>query len=341
MVMRRLVVIAALAALLAAPGASGKSANWAQPQIRTAVAHGLLARSVAAFRPDDPLTKGALADLVAGLSDGMLEPSADPSSPASVSELDTALVRGLGFGDSAHRFYLAARAAGLAPPARFGTEVTARMLELRFNHPAGQDELELLPSEPATRAEAAYSAARALGFSDWQTDAVAQASEDFELPELTPWQRRILHTAVQFVGYPYIWGGESETPESPFGAQAHGGFDCSGFVWRVYKIQKYANEGTLADTLQGRTTFTMSGEVPAAKRISLANLQPADVLFFGAKGPKSKPAQVDHTGIYLGNGWFIHSSGYGVAVTTLTGWYGNRFAWGRRPLAEAKLVPPA
>ena len=65
----------------------------------------------------------------------------------------------------------------------------------------------------------------------------------------------------------------------------------------------------------------MSGEVPAAKRIALAKLQPADVLFFGAKGPKSKPAQVDHTGIYLGNGWFIHSSGYGVAVTTLTGWY--------------------
>jgi cell wall-associated NlpC family hydrolase len=43
-------------------------------------------------------------------------------------------------------------------------------------------------------------------------------------------------------------------------------------------------------------------------------------------------------GIYLGNGWFIHSSDYGVAITTLTGWYGKRFAWGRRPLAEAGLV---
>ena len=51
-----------------------------------------------------------------------------------------------------------------------------------------------------------------------------------------------------------------------FGVSAPGGFDCSGFVWRVYKIQEYADEGTLADTLQGRTTFAMSGEVPAAKR---------------------------------------------------------------------------
>jgi cell wall-associated NlpC family hydrolase len=43
-------------------------------------------------------------------------------------------------------------------------------------------------------------------------------------------------------------------------------------------------------------------------------------------------------GIYLGNGWFIHSSGYGVAVAQLSGWYSTRFAWGRRPLAETGLT---
>jgi cell wall-associated NlpC family hydrolase len=42
-------------------------------------------------------------------------------------------------------------------------------------------------------------------------------------------------------------------------------------------------------------------------------------------------------GIYLGNGWFIHSSGYGVAVAQLDGWYAREFAWARRPLAEAGL----
>jgi cell wall-associated NlpC family hydrolase len=157
------------------------------------------------------------------------------------------------------------------------------------------------------------------------------------LPQLTTWQKRILQTAVRFIGYPYIWGGESETKQSPFGPQVHGGFDCSGFVWRVYKLERYAGAEQLAGTLQGRTTYVMSGEVPKAKRVPFAKLQPADVIFFGAHGPSSKPSEVDHMGIYLGNGWFIHSSGYGVAVAQLSGWYRARFAWARRPLAEAGL----
>jgi cell wall-associated NlpC family hydrolase len=81
----------------------------------------------------------------------------------------------------------------------------------------------------------------------------------------------------------------------------------------------------------------MSGEVPASQRIGLAALQPADVLFFGSKGPRSQPSQVDHTGIYIGNGWFIQSSGNGVDLETLDGWYKKEFAWARRPLAEAGL----
>jgi cell wall-associated NlpC family hydrolase len=43
-------------------------------------------------------------------------------------------------------------------------------------------------------------------------------------------------------------------------------------------------------------------------------------------------------GIYVGNGWFIHSSGYGVALATLDGWYQREFAWARRPLREAGLA---
>jgi cell wall-associated NlpC family hydrolase len=252
--------------------------------------------------------------------------------------LDAGLVRALGLSDSAYRFYLGARSVGLKPPTRFGNEVAARLLELRTNHPAGQDDLELLPTDPATRAEAAYSAARVLGFSGWEIEGARRESLDFALPVLTSWQRRVLQTAVKFIGFPYVWGGESETTTSPYGAQAQGGFDCSGFVWRVYKLQAYPGAGALADTLKGRTTFAMSGEVPAKERIPFARLKPGDVLFWGAGGPRSKPAQVDHTGIYLGNGWFIHSSGYGVAVAQLSGWYKQRFAWGRRPLAEAGLT---
>jgi len=81
----------------------------------------------------------------------------------------------------------------------------------------------------------------------------------------------------------------------------------------------------------------MSAEVPRAQRIRFADLQPGDVVFFGAKGPRSKPAQVDHAGIYAGNGWFIHSSDQGVSLARLDGWYRTSFAWARRPLAEASL----
>lgn len=54
-------------------------------------------------------------------------------------------------------------------------------------------------------------------------------------------------------------------------------------------------------------------------------------------GLASSLASVDHAGIYLGNRWFINSSGYGVAIASLNGGAGSRFAWARRPLAEAGL----
>jgi cell wall-associated NlpC family hydrolase len=252
--------------------------------------------------------------------------------------LDAGLVRSLGLSDAAYRFYLAARAAGLKPPARFGNEVVARRLELRTNHPAGQDDLELLPSDPATRAEAAYSAARVLGFSGWEVEGTRQESLDFTLPQLTPWQKRVLQTAVKFIGYPYVWGGESDTTSSPFGAQAQGGFDCSGFVWRVYKLTPYPGERGLAGVLRGRTTYQMSGEVPRRDLIPAAKLQPGDVMFFGAHGRHSTPSEVDHAALYLGNGWFIQSSDEGVTLLPFSGWYATSFAWGRRPLREAGLT---
>ena len=311
--------------------------SWAQAELRAVVAAGLMAKEAAA-RPNDPLTRGELETMTAGLLHAVPATPSAPAASVTMSGLDARLVTTLGLADTAKAFIDNAKTAGLTPPSRFGTEAVARLLGLRTNHPASLDKLELSPLEPANHAEAAYSAARILHFGEWDAATAEELAQTFVLPEYTPWQKQILNTAVKFIGYPYIWGGESETTTSPYGPQVHGGFDCSGFVWRVYKLQAYAREGKLADVLKGRTTYAMSGEVPAAKRISLAKLQPADVIFFGAVGPKSKPAQVDHMGIYLGNGWFIHSSGYGVAVAQLSGWYAQRFAWGRRPLAEASLV---
>jgi cell wall-associated NlpC family hydrolase len=351
--MSRLLTVLACCALLATPSAlaggigdsggarsSKRSAatSWAQAEIRAVVRHGLMAKTVAAFRANDALTQGELASLVSGLTKQPTRASADPSGEVTVAGLDARLVRALGLSDAAKAFGDGARAAGIATPSRFGTETVARLLGLRTNHPATHDDLELLPTDPVTRAETAYSVAHILGFRGWETQSVESAAATFELPQLGAWQKRVLNTAVRFVGFPYVWGGTSEKPEAPFGVDAPGGFDCSGFVWRVYKLQAYSGGAALSTTIRGRTTYQMSGEVPKAKRIPYAKLAPGDLLFFGPGGPRSQPGSIGHAGIYLGGGWLIHSSGQGVAVTPLTGWYRDEFAWGRRPLAEAGLL---
>ena len=376
----RLTLLAAACAVAgvcaaAAPGSARRLPNWAAPQISAVVAHGLMAKSVKNFRPNDVLTQQTLANLVSGLQDQLGDPpvtappdsggstgttstgttgttttttggtttapTGSPNTPMTMAALDHSLVTMLGLKRAANEFTQGAKAAGLSVPGRFGTEVVARLLGLRTNHPAAQDFLELRPQDPATRAEAAYSAAQILDFGplsdSWQIAQVKSLADAFTLPTLTDWQLQLLTTAFSKIGMPYVWGGTSDTTEVDFGVTARGGYDCSGFIWRVYKLQSYADEGSLASTILGRTTYSMSVEVPSSKRISFQKLQPADVIFFGTKGPKSTGAQIFHTAIYAGNGWFIQSSGQGVALAQLSGWYQKKFAWGRRPLHEAGL----
>jgi cell wall-associated NlpC family hydrolase len=335
----RRVLLAALAiALLAAtpPLASAAKRSWAQREIKLVTARGLMAAPGGSFRPDDALTQEELSQLVSGLTG---EPTRIPAGPGSVTvaQLDSQLVGALGLGDEATLFQRAARAAGTKPPARFGREVVARLLGLRYNHPAAEDSLELTWLDPATRAETAYSAAQILRFRGWETQWIEQEAATLAFPALTEWQRRILTHAFGLVGFPYVWGGTSTTRQAPFGVDAPGGFDCSGFLWQVYKLRVYPGGEHLGDVIRGRTAAQMAGEVARGKRLGFAKLQPADVLFFGSGGPRAKASAIDHAGIYVGAGWMVHSSRYGVTLTKLDGWYRERFAWGRRPLAEAAL----
>ena len=162
--------------------------------------------------------------------------------------------------------------------------------------------------------------------------------ETFALPALGPWQQAVLRRALRFVGSPYVWAGTSERPQQLGGQLLPGGFDCSGLAWRVFKLEPYAGAPGLSTVLRGRTTYAMSGEVGRSARISFDALQPADVAFFGSRGPASRPNEVGHMGIYLGNGWMVHSSDRGTTLVPMTGWYETRFAWGRSPLAEAGLA---
>ena len=318
--------------------------SWADAQIRTVTAAAILGVDPATFRPSDPLTRGELAEALAAWGKSVATP-VDPTRVVTMRELDAQLVGALGLLPAARRIRIAARDAGLAPTSMLGTETVARLLGLRFNHPLGSDDLELLPSQPATRAEAAYSLSRALKLTTGQITWLDQLSQTFSLPELGDWQRAVLGRALRFVGYPYVWTGTSETTQQLWSATAPGGlvtapggFDCSGFVWRVYKTKPFAGAPLLGDILKGRTTYAMSAEVEKPARIGLADLAPGDVIFFGNRGVRSSPAEVGHSGIYVGNGWFAHSSSAGVTLQPLQGWYSTTFAWARRPLAEAGLT---
>jgi cell wall-associated NlpC family hydrolase len=328
-------VVVMLAAFFAVQTAS--AANWAQAQIKVVVAQGLMGPSVKHFRAKQNITRRELGEALAALT-GESQVVVDPDAQVSMTELDGKIVKALGLRPAAKTFQRKVKEAGLAPPRRLGNEVVARLIWLRLNHPQAADNLELRPQDPATRAEAAYSLARALGISQWDKDSVVSLADSFSLPTYGEWPKRVLRRAVHFIGYPYVWGGTSEHQQITFGVTSRGGFDCSGFVWRIYKLQSYPNEGSLSSVLQGRTTYQMSGEVPKSKRVPFDRLKAADVAFFGADGRRSSPSEVDHMGIALGKGWMIHSSSQGVAFVPLTGWYRDRFAWARRPLREAGLL---
>jgi cell wall-associated NlpC family hydrolase len=330
-----LLVLAFLATAGTAAGASSPRSQFASAEIRTVVDAGLMGPSVEAFRPDDPLTALELAVAISSLGGPISV--AEPDALVSVRELHARMVTLAGLRPEAQAIRQSALDAGLSPRPWLGTETVARLLELRVNHPRGEDELELQVTQPVTRAEAAYSFARYLALADTKLEAARTAAESFTLPPLSEWQRAVLERALRFVGSPYVWAGTSEHPQQLFGELLPGGFDCSGFVWRVYKTKPFAGAPALSRTLSGRTTYDMSGEFDRALRVGRAALAPGDIVFFGSRGARSKPSEVGHMGIYVGNGWLVHSSRFGTTLTPMTGWYETTFAWGRSPLVEAGL----
>ena len=135
----------------------------------TVVAAGLMAPSVATFRPDDPLTASELAIVVASLGGAIsvADPERDRSA---MRELDARLVSLTGLRPAAQTIRSAAVDAGLSPRPWLGTETIARMLGFRVNHLRSEDEYELQVTQPVTRAEAAYSIAKYLTLDDLQVE---------------------------------------------------------------------------------------------------------------------------------------------------------------------------
>jgi gamma-D-glutamyl-L-lysine dipeptidyl-peptidase len=93
-------------------------------------------------------------------------------------------------------------------------------------------------------------------------------------------------TAKKFLGLPYMWGGTSSKA-----------VDCSGFMKNVWFLNGIILERDASQQFRhGESVETGN---------NFENLQPGDVLFFGRK----EPERITHTGLYIGNGEVIHSSG--------------------------------
>ena len=99
-------------------------------------------------------------------------------------------------------------------------------------------------------------------------------------------------------------------------------FDCSGFVYFLYK----SNGINIP-----RTSLAQS---KSGKKLARKQLQKGDILFFDTHHRN----HVNHSGIYLGKGKFIHSSSgkaYGVTISELDkGFYLDKFRWGVRKIGQ-------
>ena len=330
----------ALAAMLSIPGlAAAKkftAANWDQPAQQKVVEAGLMTD----LAPGEFAGSAALTPLEASQALAALtalataqEPPTPTSPPAvqagatlTVTGFDALAVDELGLGEVAAHVEQTASSAGLRPPSYFGTEVVARYLGLRYDHPAGEDSLELYPWNAITRAEAAHSFAVILSSGEWAVENARETLAAFSLPQYTANQLRVLRIAVSKIGMPYVWGG---TTDNTADGLEHGGYDCSGFAWRVFKVSGLP----WGARILGRTAAEQAGEIPKRARVRLANVQPADLLFFGSAHFNSKAtgSNVIHEAIALSSEWAIHSSGQGVYILPLTsGWLNQSFTWARR-----------
>jgi hypothetical protein len=220
-------------------------------------------------------------------------------------------------------------------PSYLASVVASRQLQLRFNHSSAGDDHEVLPNEPIDRAEVAYMFYRAYKVGgEWMLYGLADY-KDITFPALSDRQKQIAKFALKYVGYPYVWAGEYPTKDSPYGRQASGGFDCSGFVFYVMKMHF-----DYPITVNERGGGDMAAR--AKPRITRKGLKCGDPIFFGPKGPDSSVNSIYHVGLYLGKGWFIHSTGSSDGVTlcslnTSTYWK-EAFAWGRRLLEPSELT---
>ena len=113
-------------------------------------------------------------------------------------------------------------------------------------------------------------------------------------------------TAERFVGIPYRWGGDNVVE----------GMDCSGFVRAVYNLCGLSIPRTSRDQFK------------AGDQVQKDDLKDGDLVFFG-----SSADAINHVGIYVGDGKFVHAPRRGeeIRITAVNeSYFEKRFVGARR-----------
>jgi cell wall-associated NlpC family hydrolase len=113
-----------------------------------------------------------------------------------------------------------------------------------------------------------------------QTAYVEQGNVSANAPAITIDQT--IQLARRFLGITYTWGGVSTY-----------GYDCSGFM------QMLVRQRGILMPRDADAQANWSGVMPVERK----DLQPGDLLYFGGS-----LARITHTGMYIGNGEFIHDT---------------------------------
>lgn len=166
-----------------------------------------------------------------------------------------------------------------------------------------------LPTPPAIDASLPLSDRAILLAGDLRRMVAAQpAAADAPRPALSTRIQTVLQRALALLGTPYRWGGTGTD-----------GFDCSGLVGYVFRNALGVELPRVSRDL------AKSGELVSDRAL----LSPGDLVFFARRAR----GEVDHVGIYVGNGRFVHAprTGKTVEVSSLdNAYWSDRFVQARR-----------
>lgn len=219
-------------------------------------------------------------------------------------------------------------------PANFGALLLGMRLGLRYN--SSSEANDVGPSTAMSRSQVAFSLYKAKRLESWVVPYVADQYDGIVLPKMGPSRQAIVRWGVNYIGYPYVWGGEwgfRTSEPSALGGQPIPGFDCSGFSWWILR----ADDGGAWNIAPPRPyegwalPQRTSADMADIGHLKYDQLLPGDLMFYDG----NDDGTVDHVDTYIGNGYALDSSSTPGGVTIMwvgDGWYRDHFVHGRRVL---------